>query len=318
MINDLEFINMDLSIIILSFNTRDITDECLRRLQSSVDSCQTKLKNKIQVIVLDNASSDGSVEMIKNRIKQIATPRQSGARNDINLELIESKENTGYSKGNNIAFQKTKYPLVLFLNSDVFVEADSIEKAIKYFIEHNCDILGIKLRFENGTFQPSGGFLPNPLNVILWILGIGQIYNPFHPKSKSFFEKEREVGWVMGAFFMIKKQVFEKLKGFDEDIFMYMDEVDLCKRAKIKGFKVCFTPSVEVIHLHRASSKDNPENAFTRELTGIKYYFEKYYPKHYPFTRVFLFLGLILRILAFSLLGKINRAKAYARGLKVV
>lgn len=295
---------MDLSVIILSYNTKEITDECLRRLQSSVDSCQTKLKNKIQVIVLDNASSDGSAKMISKKHPWV--------------ELIESKENTGYSKGNNIAFQKTKYPLVLFLNSDVFVEAYSIEKAVQYFTEHNCDILGVKLRFEDGTFQPSGGFLPNPLNVILWILGIGQIYNPFHPKSKSFFEKERDVGWVMGAFFMIKKQVFEKIEGFDEDIFMYMDEVDLCKRAKIKGFKVCFTPSVEVIHLHRASSKDNPENVFTRELTGIKYYFEKYYPKHYPFTRVFLLLGLILRILAFSLLGKINRAKAYTRGLKVV
>lgn len=288
---------MDLSIIILSYNTKNITDECLRRLQlSGAHSCQ--------IIVLDNGSSDGSLDMIKKKYPWV--------------ELIESKENTGYSKGNNIAFKKARFPIVLFLNSDVYVEQDSLIKVLEYFRNHNCDGLGVKLTFENGTLQLSAGNLPTPLNTIFWILGLGQFFNPFHPKSEFFFSKEKEVGWVMGAFLMIRKEVFVSVGKFDEKIFMYMDEVDLCKRVRMAGYKICFTPTISVTHLHRASSKDNPEQALTKELQGISYYLKKYYSKWYGVLRLFLTLGLILRIIAFSLLGKTARARAYIDGLGVV
>lgn len=295
---------MDLSIIVLSYNTRDITNECLVKLKSSVLNCQKKLDVKVEVIVLDNASADDSVEEI--------------AKNHSWVRLIESKENTGFSKGNNIAVKKSQAPIVLFLNSDVFVEEDSIEKSLHYFNSNNCDVLGIKLTFENGVLQPSAGNLPTPINTIFWILGLGQIFNPFHPKNADFFSKEKNVGWVMGAFLMIKKQVFEKVSGFDERIFMYMDEIDLCKRLQKNGYKVCFTPKAQAIHLHRASSKDNPEKAFTGELKGINLYFKKYYSEIYPLVKLFLIIGLILRIIAFSLLGKTARARAYMKGLSVV
>lgn len=295
---------MDLSIIILSYNTKDITDECLNRLQSSVVSCQAKLNNNIEVIVLDNASSDGSVEMIESKHKWVS--------------LIKSKINTGYSGGNNLAAKQAKFPLILFLNSDVYVEEDTLEKTLEYFENHQCDVLGVKLLYENGSLQPSAGHLPNPLNTVFWILGLGQIFNPFHPKDEEFFSKERKVGWVMGAFFMIKKEIFQKAGGFDEKIFMYMDEVDLCKRVKRAGFKVCFTSSITVFHLHRASSKDDPNRALVSELKGIKVYFEKYYQGSYLIVRLFLILGLILRAVAFSLLGNTKRARAYMEGLSVI
>lgn len=292
---------MDLSIIILSFNTRDITDECLARLQSSVVRCQTRLKNKIEVIVLDNASTDGSIEMIEKKHSWI--------------KLIKSRENTGFAKGNNIAINKSKNPFVLFLNSDCFVEEDTLERSLAYFKNQNCDALGIKLTYANGSFQPSAGNLPNPVNTILWIFGIA---NSFHPKNKVFFAKERQVGWVTGAFLMIKRQVWEKTGGFDEKIFMYMDEVDLCKRINIAGFKICFTPDIVVTHLHGASSAALPEKAFVMELAGIRYYFKKYYGNIYPLVRLFLVLGLLLRVIAFSLLGQTKRARAYVEGLGVI
>lgn len=290
---------MDLSIIILSFNTRNITDECLRRLQSGVSSCQTKHKNNIEVIVLDNASTDGSVEMIKDKHKWV--------------KLIESKENTGYSKGNNIAFKKSKYPVVLFMNSDVYVEEDTLEKAINNFNE-NIDILGPKMVFENGSFQPSAGDLPNPLNTIFWILGLGG----FHPKDKSYFDKKCEVGWVTGAFLLIRREVFEKLGGFDENIFMYLEEVEFCKRANMAGFSIWYIPSIVVTHLHGASSKFDPFPALLRELKSLKVYFQKHYKNFYPVVRLFLILGLIFRIIAFSLLGQTKRARVYMEGLGVI
>lgn len=293
---------MDLSIIILSYNTRDITDECLRRLKSSVISCQTMLKNNVEVIVVDNASTDGSVEMIEKKHSWV--------------QLIKSKINTGFSKGNNLAIKKTSFPLILLLNSDCFVEEDTLFKALKYFKEHpDCSVLGVKLVYENNKLQPSAGFLPNPFNTILWIFGIA---NSFHPANKEFFEREKKVGWVTGAFLMIKRKVWEKTGGFDEKIFMYMDEVDLCKKVERAGFKVFFTSSIQVTHLHRASSQDEPEKAFVSELAGIRHYFKKYYGGIYPLVRLFLVLGLLLRVIAFSLLGKTKRARAYVEGLGVI
>lgn len=294
---------MDLSIIILSYNTKEITDECLKRLQVAVDRVQKK-GIKVEVIVLDNASSDGSVEMIR--------------KNHPWVTLIESKENTGYSKGNNLAFKKSKHLAVLFLNSDVYVKDYTLGKALEYFKGHECDALGVKLLYEDGKLQPSAGNLPDPLNTVFWILGIGQLLNPFHPKNSAYFSKDNKVGWITGAFLLIKREVFEKIGGFDEKIFMYMDEVDLCKRINVAGFKVCFTPDIMVTHLHRASSKENPESAFTKEIAGINYYLNKYYPHSYFLVKPFLVLGLILRIIACSLLGKTKLARAYLEGLSLI
>ena len=304
---------MDLSIIILSYNTKNITDQCLRKLQLSVVRCQTKFKNKIEVIVLDNASSDGSVEMIKSKQKWV--------------NLIESKTNTGYSKGNNIGFKKSKYPAVLFLNSDVYVEEDTLERSLEYFKNPNCDVLGIQLRYDDGSFQPSAGNLPTPLNIISWILGLSLIpiirefTNPFHPNYKSFFVSPTgatPVGWVSGAFFMCRKAVFDKVGGFDESIFMYLEEVELCKRINMAGFKIWYAPQIKVTHLHGASSKFDSTLAFVNELKGLKYYFRKYYSTWYSLVKMFLILGLVLRIMAFSLLGKTQRARAYIEGLAVI
>lgn len=308
--------NLDLSVIILSFNTKDITDECLIRLQVAVDRCQKKMgnhgsSNKIEVIVLDNDSKDGSVDMIESKHKWV--------------KLIKSKVNTGYSKGNNIAFKKTKTKYILFLNSDVFLEQDTLVKALEYFGDHdNCDVLGPKLVYGNGKFQPSAGNLPNPFNTICWILGISLIpivrefTYPFHPNYSGFFRKEKQVGWVTGAFFMIKKEVYKRVGGFDENIFMYTDEVDFCKRITNLGYKVWYVPNILVTHLHGASSKSDPSFAITSELKGLRVYFKKYYLGAYPLVKFSMTLGLILRVIAFSFLGKTNRARAYVEGLGVI
>lgn len=302
--------DLDLSVIILSYNTKDITDKCLVSLQSSVQSCQKKLKNNIEVIVLDNYSKDGSVEMIEKKHKWV--------------NLIKSKVNTGYSKGNNIAFKKTKYPFILLLNSDVFLEEDTLIKSIEYFKDHpQVDVLGPHLVFGNGIFQPSAGNLPTPFNTICWILGISLIpyireyTNPFHPNYPGFFKKIKQVGWVTGAFFMIKKEVYVSVGGFDETIFMYTDEVDFCKRIKKYGYQVWYVPTIQVTHLHGESSRSVPGFAIVSELKGLKAYFKKYYAGSYFLVRPFLILGLLLRVVAFSFLGKVQRARAYIEGLSV-
>lgn len=302
---------MDLSVIILSFNTKEITKRCLEKLEVAKDYCEKKLKNKIEVIILDNASEDGSAQMIKENFPAI--------------KLIESKENTGFSKGNNIAMKRAKNPFFLLLNSDVYLEEESLYKTLAYFrVNLNCDLLGARLNYVSGNLQPSSGNLPNPVNIVFWILGlsllpiIGGVIPPIHPKGKKFFSKSRRVGWIMGAFFALKREVFYKTGGFDENLFMHMEEIEWCKRIYDLGFKIWYVPQVEAIHLHGASTNFDLGKSFLNELKGIRYYLLKHYRNFYLMVKLFLVLGLILRIIAFSLLGKSKRAKVYMEGLPLI
>ncbi|MBI2019741.1 glycosyltransferase family 2 protein [Candidatus Daviesbacteria bacterium] len=295
---------MDLSIIILSFNTKDITARCLGKVKISKDYCEKRLKNKIEVIVLDNASEDGSVGVIRDFREKNRW-----------VKLIESKENTGFSKGNNIAMRQSKNPYILLLNSDVYLEEESLYKALAYFrVNLNCDVLGARLNYASGELQLSAGPLPDFFNIFLWIFGL----RGFHPKAKKYFSKAHKVGWVMGAFVMLKRKVFEETKGFDENLFMHMEEIEWCKRINNKGFRVWYVPQVSVTHLHGASTNFDLGPSFFNELKGIKYYIKKHISPLYLPLKALLTAGLIFRVIAFSLLGKTKRAKVYMEGIKVI
>lgn len=303
--------NLNLTVIILSYNTKEITSRCLNRLKPSVISCQKRLKNKIEVIVLDNGSSDGSVAMIKSEHKWV--------------KVTSSKENLGFSKGNNLAMKQSNNPYILLLNSDVYLQEESLYKALAYFrVNLNCDVLGARLNYPSGILQPSAGNLPNPLNIIFWILGLSlipvlnKIVPAFHPKEKKYFSKAHKVGWVMGAFFMLKKAVFDKVGGFDEQLFMHMEEIEWCKRIKDKGFKIWYAPQTCVVHLHGASTNFDLSNSFLNELKGINYYLKKHYSAFYFLIKLFLAVGLFLRMIAFYVLGKPKRAGVYMAGMRVI
>lgn len=305
---------LDLSVIILSFNTKEITLRCLDKLKVAKDYCEKRLKNQVGVVVLDNGSEDGSVGEI----------REFREKNPW-IKLIESKENLGFSKGNNLAMKQIKSPFILLLNSDVYVSEESLYKALAYFrVNLNCDVLGLRLNYASGKLQPSAGYLPTPLSSVFWILGVSnfpfidQFTNPFHPTYRSFFTKAHQVGWVSGAFFMFKQEVFEKVGGFDENIFMYMDEVEWCKRISDKDFRIWYVPLIEVVHLHGASSKFDLKRQYTGELKGIRYFLKKHYSSQYFLVKPILILGLILRVTVFSLIGKTERAKAYMEGLSII
>lgn len=303
--------NLNLSVIILSYNTKDITSRCLEKVKKAGDYCEKKLGNKIEVIVLDNNSADGSAQVVKSDYPWV--------------KLIESKENLGFSRGNNFAMKRSKNPFILLLNSDVYLEEESLYKALAYFrVNLNCDVLGARLNYMSGILQPSAGNLPTPLNIIFWILGLGalpvisQLFPSFHPKDKKYFSKAHSVGWIMGAFFMLKREIYNKTGGFDENLFMHMEEVEWCKRIKDKDFKIWYAPQVEVVHLHGASTNFDLSHGFLNELKGIKYYSLKHYKFLYLPVKLFLIFGLVFRVIAFSLLGKTKRAKVYMEGLKVI
>lgn len=302
---------LDLSVIILSYNTKDVTLRCLSKLKTSIDFCKNKLGNKIAVVVLDNASEDGSVQAIKKEFPWV--------------KLIEEKENTGFSKGNNIAMKKSKNTYILLLNSDVYLQENSLYKALAYFrVNLNCDLLGARLNYSDGRLQPSAGSLPNPLSLIFWILGlsllplVNKFIPQFHPRDRRFFSKAHQVGWVMGAFLVLKRKIFETTGGFDENLFMHMEEVEWCKRIKDVSYKVWYVPQVEVVHLHGASTNFDLTSGFLNELKGIKYYLLKHYRFYYLPVKIFLLFGLLLRFIVFSIFKKPTRARVYLEGLGMV
>lgn len=303
-----------ISIIIVSWNTKDITDECLLRIKKSV--AFAKGIADTEVIVVDNDSNDGTAEMIEKKYPWVI--------------LVKSGANFGYAKGNNLGFRRSNHQnkYLLLLNSDAYIEENTLADSLNYFDSNNeCDVLGCKLILENGRLQPSAGNLPTPVNVWSWIWGldlvpvVNRLFTQFHPRDKGFFKTDRKVGWVQGAFLFMKRKVFVKTKGFDEKFFMYMDEVEWCRRVSNLGYSIFFTPGFSITHLDRASAHAIPEKmaqTYSLEVIGLIYYLRKYYSGSLGLLLPLIKFGVSLRWLAFFILGNRIRTQAYAKILKEI
>ncbi|MCP3926357.1 MAG: glycosyltransferase family 2 protein [Desulfobacterales bacterium] len=231
----------DISIVIVSYNTRDTTRECLKR----VNNCLTEMKT--EVIVVDNYSTDGSVEMIKNQFKFV--------------NLIELKENKGFAAGNSPGMKIAKGRYILLLNPDVYIDKGILTKTVDYMDSNqNTGILGCKLTDMYGKMQPSARMQPGIFNKILHITGLSAKF----PESRFFgrldytwwdHNSPKNVGWVVGAFFMIRRETMIDLGYLDHRYFLYYEEIDYCLSAHKKGWNVIFFPNASVIHLGGISSK---------------------------------------------------------------
>lgn len=296
-------VSVEISVIICTYNTKELTCECLDRLKKSIDF----LNKPVEVVVIENGS-DGTGAVIKKKYSWV--------------KLVEPSENTGFAKGNNLGIKASdkQARYYLFLNTDALVSPDTLSKALRFMENHiDCAAMGCKLKFGDGRMQPSAGFLPDPVNTIFWMLGLDRFSGkPVHPKDKEFFRKEREVGWVMGAFLLMRREIVEKTKGFDETFFMYMEEVDWCQRIHKLGLKIWYTPGFEITHLDKASSQYNIEKPLTREIQGLRYYLKRYYPSYDFLIRVIIWFGVFGRWLGFNLIGDKNRASIYGNILKVI
>src|SRR3989344_2261404 len=223
-----------LSIIILSYNTKDLTVRCI---ESIVGYYKKELEDKIlEIIVVDNASVDDSYSVIKK------------LANKTNLEVIQSKENVGFAKGCNIGANASSGTYILFLNSDTQVLDRGFLQMVKFLDEHKgVGILGGKLLNPNNTPQQSGGKFYNLWNLFLMLLG-GDVF------IRKAALKIEEIDWVSGACMMIKKELFQKLSGFDEHFFMYIEDMELCFRAKKLGLLTYFYPDCRIRHVSLGSS----------------------------------------------------------------
>lgn len=301
---------MDVSIIIVNWNTCKITCECLQSVHEQT------VKSKIEVIVIDNASTDDSVRMIKEKFPQV--------------RLIENSANRGFAAANNQGIRVAKGRYLLFLNSDTLVLDGAIDKVVS-FADGNPDaaVVGCCVLNADKTLQSTCFMFPSVLNMLL---SSTYLYKLF-PKSKLFGRERmswwdrtdvREVDVATGSFMLVRHEAIEQVGMMDEQFFMYAEETDWCYRFKQTGWKILFTPTAEIIHLGGASSRQvKPE--MTLQLRGsILLFFDKHKSKFtYVLACLLICLFFFCRVpywLGKALLSKdatdrhLQRAKTYATG----
>lgn len=243
-----------LSIIILSYNTEALTLRCIKLI---VSQYKEELKNGgLEIVVVDNASSDGSVEAIQNYSSK--------------LKIIQNERNLGFAKGCNVGAKESKGKYILFLNSDTQVLDKGFLKMIEFMDSNEkIGILGGKLLNVDHSPQPSTGKFYNLFNLFLMLAG-GERFGLLRKSPKNI----EKVDWVSGACMMIRQSAFGQLKGFDENFFMYIEDMELCFRARQLGFLTYFYPNIEILHKELGSS--NRSFATIHIYKGLLYFYSKH------------------------------------------
>ncbi len=230
----------DLSIIICSFNTREMTLECLRSIR--MQTCNIRY----ETIIVDNNSADGSVAAIRREFPA--------------LRVISLKENIGFARANNLAAKEAKGRRILLLNPDTVVLDRAIERLVAFAEDNPASRLwGGRTIFADGSLNRSSCWR----SINLWVLmcfafgltGIAPNSRLLNPESYGGWKRDtvREVDIVTGCFFMIDRQMWDQLGGFDPLFFMYGEEADLCYRARKLGAHPTISPSATIIHHGSAS-----------------------------------------------------------------
>jgi len=237
------------SLVILSYNKRDLTSSCLTSIFRHIP------EKELDVIVVDNASSDDSVLYIKKHFPKV--------------NLIENKKNSGFAGGCNLGAAHAKGEYILFLNNDAEVSEDPLPKMIDVFHKHtDAAIVGGLLVNHNGSLQRSYGSFYTVINVA-YLLFAGESGELKRFKSRDVTPTD----WVSGGFMMVKRDVFESVKGFNESYFMYIEDMDLCYRVKKKGFGIYNTPHVKVEHVGQGST--NKAFAVVHIFEGLQIFYKQ-------------------------------------------
>lgn len=245
--NDLP--RIDISIVIVSFNTRELLRQCLL---SAMEECASI---KSEIIVIDNASKDKSAEMVKESFPTV--------------KLIQNQVNLGFAAANNLGFRQARGEFIVLLNSDAFLHKGSLKLALRR-IEGNptAGLGGGRLIGRDGSWQPSARMFPSILNDFLHLSGLAAKYPDSHffgraDRTWASAQESTETDWVPGAFAIARREVLEKVGFFDERFFLYYEEVDLCQRIKQAGYSIWYWADVVITHLGGESSKTIRDQAIS-------------------------------------------------------
>jgi hypothetical protein len=250
-----------LSILIVNYNGLRFLDECLASVAQFV-ACSH------EVILVDNASADGSVAHLEANFPHI--------------HLIKSAVNTGFTGGNNIGVRAAKGELVLLLNNDTQL-LSPIAPAVEAFSNPHLGALGVHLLYGNGHNQPSVGYEHTPARIVLSWLGLATavalptVFRRTEIAESFYTQPHAQVAWVSGAFLLTRRALWDAIGGLDERYFMYVEDVDYCKQVRLQGYDVAYLPSVRVTHYEGAGKAWIGQGALTRTMRSYKLYLTKHY-----------------------------------------
>lgn len=331
---------MLLSVIIVSYNTADLTLQTLQSLEADILSSE-RLKKKTEVFVVDNNSKDASVAQV----------REFTRKSQLEITVIANDTNLGFAAANNQAIKQAKGKYFMLLNSDTIVQLATMEKLIQAF-EYTPDIATAVLSSESkkldhlgilaatllnpdDTIQPQGGSFPSLKTLFfhMSLLDDIPVLGKFLPSTQHTGLRKNQkpsldlqdnvevpaekpdllmVDWVGGTAMMIKREVINEIGLLDEKIFMYGEDVEWCMRARAHHWDVAIHNGAYITHLQSQSS--GSENALRGELLGYLYIWSKHKPLwQLPLAKGILLFGILLRIIIFSVLNQRTKAQTYLR-----
>jgi len=265
---------MDLSIIIVNYKERGFLRQCLKGIR------RVQPKLLYEVIVVDNASGDGSIEMVREHFPEVI--------------LFPQTVNLGLAKANNIGLRAAVGKYVLIMNTDLSLMSGAIEKMFAFMENHpEVGVVGPRLLNPDRTIQTSCYRFPTPFVPILRRTPLGRL--PFARRILRQYlmldwdhDHDRPVEWVLGACMMVRRQAIEEIGLMDEQFFVYFEDVDWCRRFWRRGWKVYYLASAQIVHYHQRMSAESPGlNGVFQKLTrihinsGMKY-FRKYLHQPHP------------------------------------
>jgi len=279
----------DVTAIIVNYNTAHL----LKPMFDALEAGRGTLS--LQVIVIDNASRDQSVEVIR--------------RDYPSVELITNGVNVGFGRANNQALPLVRGQYVFLLNTDAFMSPGALAETVSFMEAHSdCGVLGVKLIGRDGTLQPSCRYFPTPWNVFLSSTGLCR----FFPKTRLVDDMSwdhtaiRECDWVPGCYYLIRREVVDQVGLFDPRYFLYYEEVDHCRSVRQAGWSVIFYPFTQAVHIGGESASSEAElTKHGRQISTLQIESELLY-----FRKHFGLLGL-LTALSLMMLGAVINACKY-------
>lgn len=299
-----------LSIILVNYNRQKLLSACLASIYRDLRG--EKLLKDVEIIVVDNGS-DESVSSLKQEYPHI--------------KIIRNKENRGFAKANNQGMRMARGDYFLLLNTDTIINKHILSPILREMdFDKTIGVMGLCLHNSDGSVQDSAGYFPRLFQVFKWmffldiILGkLGIFTKPYHLKESNRYKVPQYLDWVSGAFFLFRKEIWIETGGFDENIFMYGEEVEWCFRIKKLGYNVVYNPRYCLIHLGGGSSIGK-DAGIVPEYKSIVYFYKKHMSKwQIPFIEFLLITGALLRIVIFAIIRPYrSRISLYAQAIKMV
>lgn len=230
---------MDLSIVLVNYNTLDLIQQCLEYLNHLADSPVSR------IVIVDNGSTDGSRQWLQSLNKE-------------RYHVLLSDRNLGFAGGCNLGIQHTTSNYILLLNTDAFLSADALAVLTRYLDEHpDVGIVGPQLLYPDGSWQRSTGLIPSPRSAMLDALGITSMRRVIARLLWQWTGRwwfPYPVEYLDGACMLLRRDMLNQIGGLDERFFFYMEDADLCYRARQRGWQVFYVPQSRVVHLRGGSS----------------------------------------------------------------